>query len=126
MPLPELQKALVTTMVFSRAYTFPFNRRIDTQQQNAVRSDGRLQTASIADPEEEFVLEFLQLPRADIDNLRVFLADPLVNYSANAVTFVDAEAVNHNVRFIDQRFDLTNIAAQLFNLRLRLRVEPVV
>ena len=126
MPLPILRQTLVTDMVFSRAHGFPFVRRVGTNQQNAIRSDGRLQTATVADPEEEFQLEFAQLPQADIDNLRAFLSDPLVNYSATAITFIDAEGSSHNVRYIDEQFEMSNVAAQLYNLLLRLRVEPTI
>lgn len=123
---PILRQTGLPDVVFSRGYTYPGRRPVQPVQVREFRSDGRMQTATLADPDERFVLEFQQLQLADRTAVDAFLRASAVNFSAQPFTFIDLDGTEHNVRYIDSVFDMVNSAAQLYRLTLTLRIEPVV
>ena len=72
----------------------------------------------------EAILPFESLTDAEKTALAAFFADE-AEAAANTFTYTDSHAAAHTARFLDSRLDFVKVAGGVWDVRVRLELEPV-
>ena len=72
----------------------------------------------------EALVPFESLTDAEKAALAAFFADEAEG-AANTFTYTDSAAVAHTARFLDPRLDFVKVAGGVWDVRVRLELEPV-
>lgn len=118
MALPTLSKSGVTTVVLSRASTFPGTEPLTINQVVGISDSNVIRVFSLGVPKETLEVVFAQLDTADITNIKAFFNDPLVNWGVFSFQYTDEVGTIHTVRFLQPEFAPVAIADNNFNLTL--------
>lgn len=120
MALPTFSKSLVPTVTLSRGSTFPSSRPLVINQVTGVSDNNTIRVFSLGPPRETLELQFEQLTTADIENLKDFFNDSLVNWGLNTFTYTDEDGVAHVVRILQTELSPLEVAPDNVSLGLVL------
>lgn len=123
MARPTFQKTGVTTVVTSKASTFPSGTPLTPNQFVGVADDNTIRVFSLGTARRHLQVVLQQLTSTDIANLEGFFTDPLVNWGVNSFTYTDEDSTSYTVRFLQPVFDPQQVSDNNFNLQLTFTVE---
>jgi hypothetical protein len=123
MAYPQFSAPSMTTLVFSRGNVFPVQHVYVPRQRIGYSEGGMVKVASLGLADERFPLRFERLPLADYTALVAWFQHALINWAEHTFTYTDVASVATTVRYIDDTFDMPEIAYQLYSVNLLLRKE---
>uniref|UniRef100_A0A6M3L8P2 Uncharacterized protein n=1 Tax=viral metagenome TaxID=1070528 RepID=A0A6M3L8P2_9ZZZZ len=124
MASPTFSKAGVTTLTFSDGESFPITRTDSKRQLRGIAMGGSVKILTLSSNQEQYIdLIFNQLTSTDITNIKAFLDDANINWSANTFTYTDSESNTFTVRFWNDALIYNRIFLNLYAVSIRLRVE---
>uniref|UniRef100_A0A6M3KLL2 Uncharacterized protein n=1 Tax=viral metagenome TaxID=1070528 RepID=A0A6M3KLL2_9ZZZZ len=124
MASPTFSKAGVTTLTFSDGESFPITRTDSKRQLRGIAMGGSIKILTLSSNQEQYIdLIFNQLTSTDITNIKAFLDDANINWSANTFTYTDSESNTFTVRFWNDALIYNRIFLNLYAVSIRLRVE---
>jgi len=104
MALPTLSKAGVTTVVISKAPTFPGAEPLTMNQFVGVSDDNTIRVFSLGPAKRTLQLVFEQLTTLDRVNIEAFFNNLLVNWGVNDFTYTDENGTATIVRNLQPEF----------------------
>jgi hypothetical protein len=101
MALPQFVKTGLTTITWTRSYILPYQRPLKPRQRVGRTDGGQFYVATLGSADQEFILQFEQMPATDWALATAWLNSTTINWAANTFTFIDTAGTSYTVRCLD-------------------------